>query len=475
MFGSGTPGSPLRAKTTLVVTPVSLLEQWRLEFERRANPGSMSVCVWYGPKRPRLPVDVAKHDVVITTYSTMASTQSASTLASISWYRIIIDESTYVKGGSTRAVYNTLMNLGAPRRWAVSGTPFANNIKSILPIMQFIGVSPFANSKVFSPILEDFNARLRDGVNGGARAPGILPSLPTAALAFILKSTVMRHLKRQKLHGQNLVELPPSSGQMVEVKLTAPELDNYAQAEKEARDQARHILASEGRVNSNIINLRAYLHPVRLATSGIVRTCTGITLPSGIEKRVYSTKPTPNAAKMTQLVADIKRIRTEDPLAKFVIFSENDPLKCAVKATMAAANIGSCAIDGSMPATKRGIILQCFKDNPEQIVLVLSAKFAHGLTLTMANVVVLLEPSLSQETELQAVDRVRRIGQTRPTKILTYVAMGTVDERVTKMRIMKGQAAAIGMPAPKDGNEIISHATSYRMLFGVEATPDYDY
>jgi SNF2 family DNA or RNA helicase len=81
----------------------------------------------------------------------------------------------------------------------------------------------------------------------------------------------------------------------------------------------------------------------------------------------------------------------------------------------------------------------------------------------------LLEPSLSQEIELQAVNRVHRLGQTKECQFLSYVAMGTVDERVTKLRTLKGQPRVIGESAPAGGgNEHMPHHTSFRILFGAD-------
>jgi hypothetical protein len=45
---------------------------------------------------------------------------------------------------------------------------------------------------------------------------------------------------------------------------------------------------------------------------------------------------------------------------------------------------------------------------------------AAGLTLTQADLVVLLEPFLSPGDEAQAANRVHRIGQTRPVRCVTY-------------------------------------------------------
>jgi SNF2 family DNA or RNA helicase len=55
---------------------------------------------------------------------------------------------------------------------------------------------------------------------------------------------------------------------------------------------------------------------------------------------------------------------------------------------------------------------------------------AAGLTLTQADLVILLEPFLSPGDEAQAANRVHRIGQTRPVRCVTYYVSDTVEERL---------------------------------------------
>lgn len=160
--GLGTTSSPVKCGATLIITPVSLLKQWQAELARRAAPGALNVCFWYGSSRPKDPAAIAKYDVLLTTYSTMASSHS-QVLECLQFYRIVIDESTYLKGGANTSMYSSLMRLRSTRRWAVSGTPFANNIKALLPIMRFLGVSPFAQDRAFTPLADDFNERLSRG------------------------------------------------------------------------------------------------------------------------------------------------------------------------------------------------------------------------------------------------------------------------------------------------------------------------
>jgi E3 ubiquitin-protein ligase SHPRH len=81
-----------------------------------------------------------------------------------------------------------------------------------------------------------------------------------------------------------------------------------------------------------------------------------------------------------------------------------------------------------------------FRDDPDVKVLLLHAgSAAAGLTLTQADLVVLLEPFLSPGDEAQAANRVHRIGQTRPVRCVTYFVEGTVEERLLAFRTRQSE------------------------------------
>jgi E3 ubiquitin-protein ligase SHPRH len=59
---------------------------------------------------------------------------------------------------------------------------------------------------------------------------------------------------------------------------------------------------------------------------------------------------------------------------------------------------------------------------------------AEGLDLIVASHVYLLEPLLNVHQELQAVNRVHRVGQLRPTFVHKYVLQGTIEERIVHVQ-----------------------------------------
>jgi len=84
-----------------------------------------------------------------------------------------------------------------------------------------------------------------------------------------------------------------------------------------------------------------------------------------------------------------------------------------------------------MSQVQKGNNLNKFQSDPAITVFLLSLRSgAVGLTLTAANHLFLLDPSFNKGTEMQAVNRIYRIGQSRETTIHHVVAKGTIEEKI---------------------------------------------
>ena len=78
---------------------------------------------------------------------------------------------------------------------------------------------------------------------------------------------------------------------------------------------------------------------------------------------------------------------------------------------------------------------------PPRVLLMPLRRGANGLNLTEAQHVILLEPVLDPGAEAQAMKRVDRIGQTRPTCVHRFLLSGTVEENVQELSRRRREAA----------------------------------
>ena len=116
-------------------------------------------------------------------------------------------------------------------------------------------------------------------------------------------------------------------------------------------------------------------------------------------------------------------------------------------------------------------------------VLLMSLKCGVGLNLTVAQTVILCEPWWNPFVEEQAIDRIHRIGQTRPVRVLRLAIPDTVEDRILRLQASKrgkteqtlGDAALGGAEAAarRAANARLSEG-DLRRIFGVDADDDSD-
>ena len=99
-------------------------------------------------------------------------------------------------------------------------------------------------------------------------------------------------------------------------------------------------------------------------------------------------------------------------------------------------NLRTCRIDGNTPQEERRAQMKSFNEDkgPDACNLFLLSTRAGGLgiNLVAADTVIFYDSDWNPQMDLQAQDRVHRIGQTRPCLIFRLVSASTVEERILK-------------------------------------------
>lgn len=136
----------------------------------------------------------------------------------------------------------------------------------------------------------------------------------------------------------------------------------------------------------------------------------------------------------------------DEPPIRSVVFSGWTSYLDLIEYALERANIGFVRLDGTMSVKQRTHSLDTFKTDPNVTVLLASIKAAgQGLNLTSANKVYVMEPQFNPGVEEQAVDRVHRLGQTRPVHIVHYIMSPSVEEGIIKLQRKKKKLAALSM------------------------------
>lgn len=286
---SRVPGRTRRG-CTLVVCPMSLLSQWDEQIQLHAG-GVLSTMVYYGQGRGKTARALKVHDVVLTTYGTLASEHSvqlaieAEELASASggakpkaphagaltsasaarrtppplfatrWRRVVLDEAHVIKGRTTN-VARAACALTSERRWAVSGTPIQNHLDDLFALLHFLRLSPLGDYPYWSrAILTPLTDR-RDAAS------------MTAALAELRAALEPLMLRRTKAtrdaRGAPIVLLPPRVTNVEWLLFSNEERDFYDALRTQSKVRFDTFVA-EGRVLNNYATVLHMLLQLRQA------------------------------------------------------------------------------------------------------------------------------------------------------------------------------------------------------------------
>ncbi|OWZ17618.1 F-box protein [Phytophthora megakarya] len=148
---------------SLIVVPDPLVEHWKYQIEAHVAPGALRVYVDPGAEH-KLPynIDLAEHDVVITSFTRLAKEWKlhrptsaleermperygfegphryadgtirgeVSSLLTVHWVRVIVDEGHKLGGQTPSDLMQLARLLCAERRWVMTGTPTPNTLQS---------------------------------------------------------------------------------------------------------------------------------------------------------------------------------------------------------------------------------------------------------------------------------------------------------------------------------------------------------
>ncbi|CAB4392857.1 unnamed protein product [Rhizophagus irregularis] len=116
-------------KTTLIVTPLSALENWVDQINIHVKKGSLSYYVF--------------HDI-----------KERSGLLAIKWLQVILDEEHIICTKSSKQSI-AACNLNAERRWILTETPIMNELNDMYFLIKFLRFTLFDNFETWNTIFNN--------------------------------------------------------------------------------------------------------------------------------------------------------------------------------------------------------------------------------------------------------------------------------------------------------------------------------
>ena len=374
-------GGPV--KTSLVVCPASLVENWKRETLRFCP--SFTVYAHHGPNRANTPSYLGKFDLVITSYGTL--TRDLEMFKDFPFLCVIGDEAQYLKNRRTQNAKSSA-SLSSEGRMLLTGTPIENSVSDLLSLLEFL--------------LPGANPKLPEGSRGDERI---------WHEQRILKQAAPYLLRRSKK--EVAPELPDKIEQILYLELTQDQKDCYEGIRKSAESELDKLAATGA--SDGAMRMKTLTQLLRLR-----QACCDPRLINPELETFRSCKLNAFRELLFNCLESGHRM---------LVFSQFVQMLKLLRAELENATLPFCYLDGS--TTDRMAQVDRFQEDESIPVFLISLKAGGtGLNLTGADVVVHFDPWWNPAAEAQATDRAHRIGQEKKVTVYKFITSGTVEERV---------------------------------------------
>ncbi|CAE6420337.1 unnamed protein product [Rhizoctonia solani] len=154
----------------------------------------------------------------------------------------------------------------------------------------------------------------------------------------------------------------------------------------------------------------------------------------------YSINYDPSSAEVQSV--DKNGNVVDDAPCKSVVFSQWTSMLDKIEDALEEAAIRFSRLDGTMKREDRSRAMDALKLDPSCEILLVSLRAGGvGLNLTAARRVYLMDPYWNPAVENQAVDRIHRLGQTKPVTTIKLIIENTIEARLLEVQKRKIELA----------------------------------
>ena len=384
--------------SSLIVAPRSVVAQWKSEIKKFAP--ILKVQVW---DRSDELEDV---DVVITSYSMIVPRKvdgerpESTPLHNKRWQRVILDEGHEIRNRNTQQ-HKSAVKLRAVSRWILSGTPVFNSMKDFVTLCQFMGAEK-----------SDVQRRYD----------------------WYRDNLVLRRTKESVCQFNERLRLPPCDFQNVELEMYPEEKELYKQVYEDSQEVVKGMMA-----NTQLNQQMMYIMECMLRCRQVM--IWPQMYYDGMAKKDQTEDPqvwTGRSKKMETLLSMIDEHQNEASLVFCQFMGEMNYLQEELQ----KREITVYRIDGRSSKEERENIIKSFRDDAKYwapVLLIQIKAGGVGLNLQEATRVYITSPAWNPATELQAIGRAHRTGQTKNVVIRKLVYNGeeglpSIEESIMELQ-----------------------------------------
>ncbi|KAA1070347.1 DNA repair protein rad16 [Puccinia graminis f. sp. tritici] len=166
------------------------------------------------------------------------------------------------------------------------------------------------------------------------------------------------------------------------------------------------------------------------------------------------------STKIEALVEELSKLNQSDHTIKSIVFSQFTVFLDLIERRLQLAGFKLARLQGNMTPEARNRTIQYFMNNNDVQVFLVSLKAGGvALNLTEASRVFIMDPWWNPAVELQAMDRIHRLGQHRPVVVTRLIIENSIESRIVELQkkkeAMTGAALgdddqALGRLTPED-------------------------
>ncbi|XP_019251567.1 PREDICTED: ATP-dependent helicase rhp16-like [Nicotiana attenuata] len=145
-----------------------------------------------------------------------------------------------------------------------------------------------------------------------------------------------------------------------------------------------------------------------------------------------------SSTKIDALREEIRFMIERDGSAKGIVFSQFTTFLDLIHYSLQQSGINCVQLVGSMSIAARAAAVTRFTEDPDCSIFLMSLKAGSvALNLTVASHVFIMDPWWNSAVERQAQDRIHRIGQYKPVRIVRFAIENTIEEKILKLQEKK--------------------------------------
>ena len=172
-----------------------------------------------------------------------------------------------------------------------------------------------------------------------------------------------------------------------------------------------------------------------------------------------------------KIVALLEAIGEMKPGEKGVVFSQFTMFLDEIEKHLDANELTYTRIDGKKTAIQRIEAMKSFGSESDGPTLILCSLHAAGtgINLTRANHIYMMDTWWNKSVELQAMDRVHRIGQQKNVRVVRFVMADSIEERMVSLQEAKAAIAKGSMEKLKPEEVRKARVADLKSLFNLAA------